>query len=541
MATQSPLYLSGEEPGTLKANQETEAALERLLQNLEARQKKMFDPELLALAQGFLAPTKTGSFGESLGYAAGNLREAQQKSLEEQQKLDETRISLATKRMELERQKARERAFEQLGGMGAPAAGEAPTGAPGAIPSGAPGQASAATPVSAAGVAQGVAQAGAGRLAAPERVLSRREFMALQQREGTVSAAQAESNWAEYQKRVAETQRGRAEAEKALAETGERQIYGSTYRVPLQIARQLDDAQTAGDMGRYRAVADQFLSGVGAPPRSVAASDIEKAAELERQKVLAAESAKMEANAPQMRDTAMQIRAATDRIRQDLQAAPDVFGVFERPNLAAAFGRLIDEGLAVGTTRVNMGGFRQAVTQALPGMTQDKLDALMRFAGNKAELELLFRRKYLSGQGQGAISNMEQAMIPNMIGSEKDTAQVLNDKVRLLSMRAQFDLKEHELWRQMSRANRGLTYLQFRNSDEYERMVSEYDQALRQTFERSAAGASVSAPASGSGQTAPVRPLSPASPPPVVTPAAPRGAPYPGALRRLDSQFPPSR
>lgn len=566
MATQSPLYLSGEAPGTLKANQETEAALERLLQNLEARQKKMFDPELLALAQGFLSPTKTGSFGESLGYAAGNLREAQQKSLEEQQKLDETRISLATKRMELERQRQREKAFEQLAG-GEPQAVAPSTG-----------------PVGAGEVAAQVAGAAPGRLTQGVKIgpgdpsfPTREQFLRMQRLNPSVTPDQAVQKWQELVKGADVVTEGGVYNRgtgmffpKPGGAPVQRKIFDQTYEVSAVDAARLDMAQGTD---QYRAVAQQVLQGMsgqgGAAPRSVTQTEVEKAAALERERTLAAESAKMEANAPQMRDTAMQIRAATDRIRQDLQAAPEVFGVFEKPGVVAAFGRLIDEGLAIGTTRVNMGGFRQAVTQALPGMTQDKLDALMRFAGNKAELELLFRRKYLGGQGQGAISNMEQAMIPNMIGSEKDTPQSLNDKSRLLSMRAQFDLKEHELWRQMSRTNRGLTYLQFRNSDEYERIVSEYDQALRQAFNRSAApasAASTAAPASGSGQAAPVRSSSPVPSAPVVTPVpsgtarppvvipqriqrdeslpmpeAPRGAPFPGALRRLESLFPPSR
>ena len=33
----------------------------------EERQNRLIDPVYLAMAQGFLAPTKTGSFGESLG------------------------------------------------------------------------------------------------------------------------------------------------------------------------------------------------------------------------------------------------------------------------------------------------------------------------------------------------------------------------------------------------------------------------------------------------------------------------------------------
>jgi hypothetical protein len=545
MAKEAVGYLPGEEPGTVQANREYQDALQKMLASLDARQNRMFDPQLLALAEGFLKPTQTGSFGESLGHAAGSLRAAQEKQALEDQKLAEARLGLAGKGLELERQKARERAFRQLGGVGAPAAGEAPTGAPGAVPGGAPG------PAGAAAVAQGVAQAGAGRLATPERVLSRQEFMALQAGEGTVSAAQAESNWAEYQKRVAETERGRAEAERARSEMGERQIYGSTYRVPIQIARQLDDAQTSGDAARYRAVADQFLRGAGQPPRSMTEADIEKTGAMEREKVLATESAKMEAGVPQVRDTAMQIRAASERIMRDASMFPQVFGVFERPNLAAAFATLVDEGLSLGTTRVNMAGFRRAVTQAMPSMNQDALDALMRFAGNKAELELLFRRKYLGGQGQGAISNMEQAMIPNLIGSEKDTAQVLQDKVRLLSLRAQFDLKEVQKWNEMSRANPKLTYLQFRRSDEYQKMVEGYDEALRREFRteppRPAAGAPVATPPARPAVAAPVPATSSAMP--QLSPAPgrvrrdeslpmPGGAPFSNALRRLEPLLP---
>jgi hypothetical protein len=52
----------------------SEQALENMMAALERRkQKPFFDPTLLSLAAGFLTPTKTGGFGESLGYAAQNL------------------------------------------------------------------------------------------------------------------------------------------------------------------------------------------------------------------------------------------------------------------------------------------------------------------------------------------------------------------------------------------------------------------------------------------------------------------------------------
>ncbi len=57
------------------------AALLRMRESLDVRKNRLFDPVLMQTAAGFLKPTKTGSFGESLGYAAvkdlaspGNLR-----------------------------------------------------------------------------------------------------------------------------------------------------------------------------------------------------------------------------------------------------------------------------------------------------------------------------------------------------------------------------------------------------------------------------------------------------------------------------------
>jgi len=52
------------------AKAEVDAARETMKQALENRKGRV-DPTYLALAQGFLAPTRTGSFGESLGTAVG--------------------------------------------------------------------------------------------------------------------------------------------------------------------------------------------------------------------------------------------------------------------------------------------------------------------------------------------------------------------------------------------------------------------------------------------------------------------------------------
>jgi hypothetical protein len=52
-------------------------AQKRLDDMLANRENRLFDPVMLAMSQGFLAPTKTGSFGESLGNVAAAVGPAQ--------------------------------------------------------------------------------------------------------------------------------------------------------------------------------------------------------------------------------------------------------------------------------------------------------------------------------------------------------------------------------------------------------------------------------------------------------------------------------
>ncbi len=58
----------------------------------EERQNRLIDPVYLAMAQGFLAPTKTGSFGESLGNVAATVGPAQ--AAEEKRNMDMARVRL---------------------------------------------------------------------------------------------------------------------------------------------------------------------------------------------------------------------------------------------------------------------------------------------------------------------------------------------------------------------------------------------------------------------------------------------------------------
>lgn len=118
-------------------------ALDRVTASLDARKNRLFDPTLLAMAEGFLAPTRTGGFGESLGIAAGKVRSAEEAKFKEEQELAQAQLGLAQQGMQLQQQRARQQFLTSLAGSSGvpPQAGEAsPQGAlpsQGQIPAGA--------------------------------------------------------------------------------------------------------------------------------------------------------------------------------------------------------------------------------------------------------------------------------------------------------------------------------------------------------------------------------------------------------------------
>ena len=81
-----------------KARAEVDAARETMRLALENRKGRV-DPSMLALAQGFLAPTRTGSFGESLGSAVGAYGKAQEGEENRQAQLAKMRYELANARL----------------------------------------------------------------------------------------------------------------------------------------------------------------------------------------------------------------------------------------------------------------------------------------------------------------------------------------------------------------------------------------------------------------------------------------------------------
>lgn len=87
------------------AMEEVTAAREAMKAALENRKGRV-DPTMLALAQGFLAPTRTGSFGESLGTAVGSYQQAQAREESRAAELAKMRLELANAAVREEKEAA---------------------------------------------------------------------------------------------------------------------------------------------------------------------------------------------------------------------------------------------------------------------------------------------------------------------------------------------------------------------------------------------------------------------------------------------------
>jgi len=111
--TPTASYLPGEDTETLEANRRYQEALAKLTDSLDNRKNRFFDPTMLAMAQGFLAPTQTGGFGESLGNVAGKLGPAEAAAIKEQQDIAQQQLAVAGQGLELQRLKSRDTALNQ--------------------------------------------------------------------------------------------------------------------------------------------------------------------------------------------------------------------------------------------------------------------------------------------------------------------------------------------------------------------------------------------------------------------------------------------
>lgn len=455
----------------LEGQAKLDARRDQLIAAMTSRKSRAFDPSLMRLAAGLLAPTKTGSFGESLGYGVAGMAEEQEKEFARQQQEAKLAYELEAAGLE-QRQKmmGNQMALQYMQQKQAPQmpAGAAPAGgAPSAAPAGG---VSAGTP----GYYQGM------KLPTAEELILMQQFN-----------PQMAKMMEELLKRELEERKYALEAQKAgQQEVTVNMLDIGEMKVPFPLAQQYRQvAKQAAETGNKQLLYKFYIdNGLMQPPEkpgeTIAKPETqqEREARGERYKVSAQEEAKSSS-------------AIKDRIYTSSEQAPMIinaseaiynlasdpktagaFGVLSKPGVKSAILSALSEGVRAGQTSISFPGIEEAVRKI--GGTQAEIDAALMAARYLAELELGFRKSFLAGQG--AVSNMEAEVTRRLGGSLADSPRVAMAKAEVLMARAKFDQQANKLLEAWEDKNPNVHAKKFKSSPEYERLVNEYNDHLKQ-------------------------------------------------------------
>jgi hypothetical protein len=568
--TPSAQYLAGEDPEIVAANKRYQDAVARLSDSL-ANRKMMFDPTLLAMAEGFLSPTQTGSFGESLGKMAGKVGTAQEAEDKRQMALREREIAVAGQGVDLQRMKARD--AELLKYLGGPQSASGPLAGPqaGAIAGPQAGPLSAAAPAEGeAAPAEGAPAAGALSQAAPQAAapkvvgspqgalaameankppgfeniegiqvmppnpnfMTGRDYVRLNRMDKSKSAADLIKEGQEIeQKRYRDKEGGVQDLATGkfyqfpTGKTEEIQLYGyaGTHKVDARTAARLS-LLAANDDPAYHDLAKRVVEGPrkrtegegkgadGKPAEPTKLKSVQEL-ELDKDKQKKLQEAEVNQEIEDRKNFVQRSRDADESI-----TTANIFRRFATdPKAKDMFGILNNDKVSSGIATLVRDGI------GIPGFTvgTKAIEDVMRNADLPPAEQAKYRTFLMyatqmqlqqSKYMKGAVSDFEQRLMANAGITAQDTPETIRMKADLITRRAQFD-------RRVAREFKGskMTADQFLDSDKYTAMRDKYNEDLADL-------------ASGS-KVLTATPPKPATAPAGTPPAAGGVQPSPGFIR----------
>jgi len=456
-AQRTPLSLLAESP-------EEQATIDKVIQSrkaleaaLASREQQLFDPVLLAMAQGFLAPTKTGGFGESLGNVAATVGPAQE--AQNKRAIENAQMRMELAQMEAgEAQAARgEREFNRLIG------GVSPSGAAKAAPDATTGTApqQGMRPLNESDIARLAAMPG---MEGKAKILS---DMVKSQRDRfkiSMNGIVFDSDTQQYLD---------------LPIPGQKQEefttpYGKYMMTPWQYS-QYEKAEAEGKGAEWM---DKFRrpGGVAKPTEQAPGRPtVGESAAAQKQREAEAEAAgkSRAGQTTQVREAgkaALSLIPTYDRMESILRTPgiDQVLGVLERGDVVSGLGSLVEEALRVGNFSVGIPAVRKLVAQT--GASQDVIDA----AAELGQLLAMTQFEQRKGLGSGtSVSNFEQQMVNAMGPNMTDTLRAFGKKLNFMREKAKF---EHELSSALRKSK--MQYEDFEDTPEFQKIFSDYQKRV---------------------------------------------------------------
>mgnify|MGYP000750542242 CR=1 FL=1 len=503
---------------------------------------RLFDPTMLAMAQGFLAPTKTGGFGESLGNVAAAVGPAQQAEEKRIMEMAKMRMEMAQQGLQTEAQTQaakeeqeywnRKRGVQPTAPAAAPAAQQPALQQP--APAGALPTAAGAPSAPPAPAAPTAAPAPAAPLSAPmAQAPQPTRAPAAQEPAGVQLFPAMPETWSPLEEQIARSMKvaGKKpfEIEEAIdkrrrenmvvkenqatdIQTGkiyappdptptEVRIPGlGSYTTTKTLASRLAGAQAANNPEEYWQVADLISKGMqrptpkplpgtptgaapaNAPTQGGMPTTSESEAQAARTKELAVGEAKTEnkrrETLPQDLRRADSLVRSADSLYKLVDENPRGFGTFDKPGILPAIGLLVRDGIRNNKVTVDMGGFEDASRAMNPKIKDTDINAVRLAAAEQANIELAYAQMFLAGTGP--ITEGERLIAKRAgTGSVSQSPDVLKIRAKAVGKRAEFERNDLEAYRQFIEKNPSGTYMNYMGTPQYKSLLNTYDKEMR--------------------------------------------------------------
>jgi hypothetical protein len=471
------------------------AALLRMRESLDVRKNRMFDPVLMQTAAGFLKPTKTGSFGESLGYAAENAGTAAEREMLHQRENQKLEMELLGKEQELRQQLGGDQLISALMGgqkTGAPA----PAGGAVTTPTGelrVPGTASPVDVATSANPQQVLTAARQGRIPITDEVLLLASRVAPKMLATLTEIRKAQEG--EEKNRIEREKLGqdkrkviprglRTEREMNVDEYAKYKSALDQYFVDGDEQRLLafydKNGYLESEQVRGRKIAPKPAEGTAPADGAAPIGRAKTQAEMDADKETATKTAGSRAEAAEKlaSRTGLQAEAAFENtnIANDMigyaKNNPLVFDIMNRPGLGNAVARAVQEGANVGNFNINL----PAATIKQYELSGNDLTALQMFMQKSAQLQSRGRQLNRT-PGEGSTSDYETKLLGGIYALPSDSQRAIILKSDALKMQGMFDEERFKLWNKKSKES-GYTYNDFLVDDDYKAIKADYRKLL---------------------------------------------------------------
>jgi hypothetical protein len=460
-------------------NLKLNAQIEKLMSSLDSRNLSPINEKYLAMAEGFLAPTKTGRFGESAGAAAGKYREAvgeERKRLTEAEKAKLEfmiqQYGLSQKDYELEKKIEGQQFMRDFFNKGQPA-GKINTAAT---------EATAAT-----GSPSLQDMIGRGQPAGGIRNITLADIA-----NAPEEARPTLEKLYDDQQNAIKIEQGEFGATKTFLPV----LNESTDTLTVQQARELNAIKNA-TRGMPTDQKNKYFmewyaeNGLIKGPASGAAHPYEteeiETPQQKQKRLKISEAIDTERGKESVKRQAADITAYNDEAKlganisisakQMYDYASDpalegMFGLLAKKGLTNSFFTAMKEPIKIGSVSIGVGNIEDVIRTA--GGTDEQIAAAAAFKKPASESELAFTRIYLAKQG--AITEGERAIVRNIMPSMSDPAKIVRLKSELMIARAQFDQQKADLFNAYVNKNPSATAFDFEHdaSSPYKSLLKNY-------------------------------------------------------------------